>query len=56
MRPFRQTGIPMSSPMETPFFTGRAVAALAGDPSVFKKTGQVHGRNDLGAGLQRCRL
>ncbi|CAN0010785.1 unnamed protein product, partial [Ectocarpus fasciculatus] len=35
------TGIPLSSPMETPFFTGRAVAALAADPDILKKTGKV---------------
>ncbi|CAM9197399.1 unnamed protein product [Pylaiella littoralis] len=35
------TGIPLSSPMETPFFTGRAVAALASDPGILSKTGKV---------------
>ncbi|CBN79894.1 Short-chain dehydrogenase/reductase [Ectocarpus siliculosus] len=35
------TGIALSSPMETPFFTGRAVAALAADPEILKKTGKV---------------
>eukprot|EP00752_Nemacystus_decipiens_P004175 g3817.t1 len=35
------TGIPLSSPMETPFFTGRAVAALAADPTILTKTGKV---------------
>eukprot|EP00904_Undaria_pinnatifida_P014191 jgi/Undpi1/9902/HiC_scaffold_28.g12356.m1 len=37
-----KTGIPMCSPMETPFFTGRAVAALAADEGIMKKTGKVH--------------
>ncbi|CAM9828752.1 unnamed protein product [Scytosiphon promiscuus] len=36
------TGIPLSSPMETPRFTGRAVAALAADPDIMKKSGKVH--------------
>eukprot|EP00903_Cladosiphon_okamuranus_P018046 g16607.t1 len=35
------TGIPLSSPMETPFFTGRAVAALAADPTILTKSGKV---------------
>lgn len=33
---------------ETPFFVGRAVAALASDPEVFKKTGRVFSSWDLG--------
>ena len=33
----------MCSPMETPFFTGRAVAALAADEGIMKKTGKVDG-------------
>lgn len=33
---------------ETPFYVGRAVAALAADPYVFKKTGRVYAAWDLG--------
>jgi NAD(P)-dependent dehydrogenase (short-subunit alcohol dehydrogenase family) len=33
---------------ETPFYVGRAVAALATDPQVFRKTGRVYAAWDLG--------
>jgi hypothetical protein len=33
---------------ETPLYVGRAVAALAADPKVFKKTGRVFAAWDLG--------
>lgn len=33
---------------ETPFYVGRAVAAMAADPDVFKKTGKVYAAWDLG--------
>ena len=33
---------------ETPFYVGRAVAALATDPHLFKKSGRVYAAWDLG--------
>ena len=39
---------PDFSQSETPFYVGRAVAALATDPQVFRKTGRVYAAWDLG--------
>jgi hypothetical protein len=41
-------GVPSYSESETPLYVGRAVAALAADPDVFRKTGRVYAAWDLG--------
>lgn len=53
--PYPQSGIPREAPTETPFLTGRAVVALADDPSILSKTGKVGCRQDQVVPLRRHR-